>query len=111
VPGGKVGAGAEFTLVGGVGVERVTATGDLLFFKETSATACQDFSTFPTPPFPFFDTETGVITGGTGKYFGATGTFTAAAKGATLSADATGARIFGWFENKVVTTVTVPDSD
>jgi hypothetical protein len=111
VPSGGAGAGVEFTLVGGVGVERFTATGDLLFFKETSATACQDFSTSPTPPFPFIDTETGVVTGGTGKYSGATGTFTATAKGATLSVDATGARIFGWFENKAVTTVTVPQSD
>lgn len=111
VPGGGAGAGTEFTFVGEVGVLRFTATGDLLFFKGTLATACQDFSTFPTPPFPFIDTETGVVTGGTGKYSGATGTFTGTAKGATLSLDATGVRDFGWFANKVVTTVTVRESD
>jgi hypothetical protein len=60
VPGGVAGAATEFTLVDDVDVSRITATGDLLFFKGTSGTACQDFSTFPTPPFPFIITETGV---------------------------------------------------
>jgi len=108
IPGGVANAGTEFTLVEDVGVTRSTATGDLLFFRSTSGTACQDFSTFPTPPFPFTSTETGVVTGGTGANFGATGTYTSKGKGATLSLDATGARTFGWFANKVVTTVTVP---
>jgi hypothetical protein len=108
VPGGVAGAGTEFTLVDDVDVLRITATGDLLFFKGTSATVCQDLSTFPTPPFPFIITETGVVTGGTGAFSGATGTFTSKFKGAGLSVDATGVRGFGWFENKVVTTVTVP---
>jgi hypothetical protein len=108
VPGGVANAGTEFTLVGEVGVARFTATGDLFFFKATSATVCQDFSTFPTPPFPFIDTETGVVTGGTGAFFGATGTFTGTVKGAALSLDATGVRSFGWFKNSVVTTLTLP---
>jgi hypothetical protein len=80
VPGGVANAGTEFTLVGDVGVTRFTATGDLLFFKSTSGTSCTDLSTFQTPPFPFIDTETGVVTGGTGKYSGATGTFTVKVK-------------------------------
>ena len=80
------------------GVLRFTATGDLLFFKSTSGTECDDFSTFPTPPFPFIVTETGVITGGTGAYSGATGTFTVKVKGASLSLDASGVRAFGWFK-------------
>ncbi len=105
VPGGVAGAGTEFALVADVQVSRFTATGDLLFTKGTSATLCEDFST---SPFPFIFTETGVVTGGTGKYFGATGTFTATGDGATLSVDATGAHLFGWFENKVVTTLTGP---
>jgi hypothetical protein len=67
VPGGGAGAGTEYTLVRDVGVFRFTATGDLLFFKSTSGTECADFSTFPTPPFPFITTETGVVTGGTGN--------------------------------------------
>ena len=105
VPGGATGAGTEFTLVGDVSVVRFEATGDLLFSKATSITACQDFTT---PPFPFVLTDTGVITGGTGKYSGATGTFTANVKGATLSVDATAARVFGWFKGTTETTVTVP---
>jgi hypothetical protein len=107
VPGGVAGAGTEFTLVEDVGVSRFTATGDLLFFKSTSGTECGDFSTFPAPPFPFILTETGVVTGGTGKYSGATGTFTVNVKGAFLSLDATGVRGFGWFTDTAVTTVTV----
>jgi hypothetical protein len=108
VPGGVAGAATEFTLVDDVDVLRITATGDLLFFKGTSATACQDFSTFPTPPLPFIITETGIVTGGTGAFSGATGTFTNKLKGAGLSVDATGVRGFGWFESRAVTTVTVP---
>jgi hypothetical protein len=108
VPGGTAGVGQEFTHVGAVSVQRFTATGDLLFFKSTSGTSCTDFSTFPTPPFPFIATETGVVTGGTGKYSGATGTFTIEIKGAFLSLDKTGARGFGWFKSTAETTVTVP---
>jgi hypothetical protein len=108
VPGGGTGAGTEFTLVGDVSVFRFTATGDLLFLKSTSGTSCTDVSTFPTPPFPFILTETGIFTGGTGKYFGATGTFTFKVHGAFLSFDATGARGFAWFEDTAVMTVTVP---
>jgi hypothetical protein len=111
VPGGTAGAGTEFTLVADVGLMRFTATGDLLFLKSTSGTSCTDFSTFPTPPFPFILTETGIVTGGTGKYSGATGTSTFKVQGAFLSFDATGARNFGWFEDTAVMTVTVPESD
>lgn len=107
VPGGVAGAATEFTLVQDVGFDRFNARGDLLFFKSTSGTACQDLSTFPTPPFPFTFTETGVITGGTGKFSGATGTYTAKGQGATLSLDATGVRGFGWFKSSSVSTVTL----
>jgi hypothetical protein len=107
VPGGATGAGTEFTLVGGVAIARFPATGDLMFSKATSATVCQDFSSFPTPPFPFVDTETGAITGGTGVFSGATGSLTVEAKGAVLSLDATGFRVFGWFQNKVVSNITL----
>lgn len=67
VPGRPANAGIEFKLVGEDGVSRFIETGDLLFFKGTLSTLCEDFSTFP---FPFFDTETGIVTGGTGKYSG-----------------------------------------
>jgi hypothetical protein len=59
VPGGATDAGTELILVGSTTVTRFSAHGDLLFFKTTVATACQDFSTFPTPPFPFIDVERG----------------------------------------------------
>jgi hypothetical protein len=108
VPDGGAGAGTEFTLVADVSVFRFTATGDLLFLKSTSGTSCTDVSTFPTPPFPFILTETGIFTGGTGKYSGATGTFTFKIHGAFLSLDKTGQRGFGWFEDTAVMTVTVP---
>jgi hypothetical protein len=55
LPGGVAGAGTEFALVGNKAVVRFTATRDLLFFKGTSATVCQDFSTPPSrssPPPP-----------------------------------------------------------
>jgi hypothetical protein len=108
VPGGVVGAGTEFTLVGGASVSRTTATGDLLFTKTTSGTECDDLSTFPTPPFPFVGTDTGIVTGGTGKYSGATGTYTLKFKGAFLALPATGLGAFGWSEAKTVTTLTLP---
>jgi hypothetical protein len=108
VPGRVAGAGTEFTLAGDVALFRFTDTGDLLFLKSTSETLCEDFSTFPTPPFPFVQTGTGVITGGTGAYSGATGTITLELDGALLSLDATGVRAFGWFEDTGVMTVTVP---
>jgi hypothetical protein len=76
VPGGVAGAGTPLTLVKDVDATRITATGDFLFFKSTYGTECQDFSTSSTTPFPFTFTETGVITGGTGEFSGATGTYT-----------------------------------
>ena len=109
VPGGTPNAGTEYKLVQDVDVSRFE-NGDLLFLKSTSGTACQDFSTFPSPPFPFTFTETGIVTGGTGKFSGATGTYTGTGNGATLFLDATGERVFGWFKSTFVTTVTVPDS-
>src|SRR3984893_1376520 len=109
VPGGVAEAGTPFTLVEDVDATRITATGDFLFFKSTSGTGCQDFSTSPTPPFPFSFTETGVVIGGTGKFSGATGTYTGDGQGATLSVDATTGRVFGWFKNHFVTTVTIKE--
>lgn len=108
VPGGVAGKGTEFTLVVDVAIFRFTKSGDLLFFKVTSETACQDFSA---PSFPFIETGIGVVTGGTGAYSGATGTSTFNVEGAVLSPDATGVHAFGWFTDTGETTVTVPESD
>ena len=60
--------GTEYALVGDVTVGRNNQTGDLLFDTLTTNTSCFDFSTFPTPPFPFVSTQTGVFTGGTGAF-------------------------------------------
>jgi hypothetical protein len=95
--------------VGRDAVSRDTPTGDLLFTKATAITLCADFSTSPTPPFPFITTdERGVVTGGTGALVGATGTFSAKEEGAFLSFDATEQHAFGWFKSHIVTTLNVP---
>jgi hypothetical protein len=113
VRGGTSEAGTEFSLVGRTEVLRFTATGDLLFFSSRPGTdsvvLCADFSKFPTPPFPYIvDEETGIITGGTGAFDGATGTFTATESGAFLSTDPAGKTGFGWFKSHVVITLTRP---
>ena len=83
VPGGTPSAGTEFTLVGEAAVLRFEPTGDLLYNHDTSRTTCIDFSS-GTPPFPFVGSSSGVITGGTGKYAGATGSHTASSSGFVL---------------------------
>jgi hypothetical protein len=98
-----------FTFVGEIDVTRFSDTGDLLFDKGTSGTLCIDFSTFPTPPFPFVQNGAGTITGGTGANSGATGTFTYKSNGAILAIDATPTgHSFGWFESSVVIHLTLP---
>jgi hypothetical protein len=107
IPGRTSGDGAEFALVGRTEVLRYTATGDLLFLSsrpnEDSIKLCADFSTFPAPPFPYVVTEeTGVVTGGTGGFASATGTFGATEKGEFLSTDPAGKTGFGWFTSHIV---------
>ena len=108
LPGGVTNAGTEYALVGDIGVSRNNKSGDLLFSSGTTGTTCFDFSTFPTPPFRFVFTETGVFTGGTGASSNASGTFTQTGRGAILSLDATGARSVGWSKSKAKITLTVP---
>ena len=68
----------EFYIDATHGQQRAVATdqktGDQLFAQITSGTFCLDFSSFPTPPFPFTVSGQNATTGGTGKYTGATGT-------------------------------------
>jgi hypothetical protein len=84
VPGGTANAGIEDTLVGQNGVLRFQPSGDLLYLHATALTSCSDFSSL-VPPFPFVANASFVITGGTGKYAGATGTLTKSVKGTILS--------------------------
>jgi hypothetical protein len=75
LPGGVPNAGTEFKLVGDAAVFRFDPSGDLLYTQATSETQCADLSS-GTPPFPVVGSGSGVFIGGTGKYAGATGSFT-----------------------------------
>jgi hypothetical protein len=96
--------GCEFKSVGSALVLRANATGDLLFETE-STTVCEDLSSGP--PFNVTTAAEGTITGGTGKFSGATGTFTSVAHGQVLLSDPTG-HGFGWFEGSSTGTITTP---
>ena len=88
-------------------------TGDQLFGKNTSATICINFSSFPTPPFPFTVSGQGVTTGGTGKYTGATGTGSFRTVGSYLQFGFKGGNgVFGAFGQYTFTsdgTLTLPN--
>jgi hypothetical protein len=108
VSGGASDAGVEFTLVSPgarIAVLRDASTGDLLFTRATSATLCADFSSLPSP---YDDQTANDITGGTGKFAGASGTIATTGNGAFLSFDASGKRAFGWFQDDTVTTLVFP---
>jgi hypothetical protein len=96
--------GCEFKSVGSAIVYRANATGDLIFETE-STTVCDDLSSGP--PFNVTAAANGTITGGTGKFSSATGTFTAAAHGQVLVSDPAG-HGFGWFVGSSTGTVTTP---
>jgi hypothetical protein len=102
------GTGTEFASVGHEKVVVRLKGGDLRFFTSTSFTECVDFSS-GTPPFPANFTVADTGTGGTGKFEGSTGTFTAKGTGAILSADASGARLFGWDHVTYTSTTTLPE--
>jgi hypothetical protein len=62
-------------------------TGDQSFAQAISAINCLNFSTFP---FTLTGHGQGIITGGTGKYIGATGTYTSQWSGTYLAAGCKG---------------------
>lgn len=112
-PSGAAGTGTEFSFLYGGGGNVVIREdeGDLHFDKVTSFTQCVDFSSYPTPPFPYSFTFTDTTIGGTGKFQGATGTLTATGTGQILSADAggpLGGRYFGWDQATYTMTLTIP---
>ena len=75
----------EFPLLGGHGFLRSGRTGSLIFLEYTSGTSCVD----PTTDTSSFSGE-GIITGGTGRFEGATGSFEANSTGTTLVSDPAG---------------------
>ena len=100
--------GSEFTLVSPdarVAVFRYASTGDLLFVKSIKTILCGDFSS-STPPYSFRTDS--VITGGTGRFAKATGTVTSTGNGEFLSFDASGKRQFVWFQEDILTNLTLP---
>ncbi len=93
--------GLELTLLPGTGreVARFDSTGDLLFREITSETLCIDSTTFTTFSF----SETAIITGGTGKYEGATGSNTFEGTGKVLDPAGTGlSELSGTFTGTII---------
>jgi hypothetical protein len=107
----------EFHIDSTQGQERAVATdektGDQLFGRFISATLCINFSSFPTPPFPFTVSGQGENIGGTGKYAGATGPYTFRTVGSYLifgfKDDIFGA--LGQFTFTTDGTLTLPNDD
>ena len=94
----------EYTYVGGSYVNRDNK-GDLVFgFINAGGSNCVDFSSFPPK---FSASSSGTINGGTGKYAGSTGTFTARTTGQILSEDLQG-HAFGWFIQATAGIATIP---
>jgi hypothetical protein len=96
--------GCEFQAVGGATVQRFDSTGDLMFIKNTGGTVCLNL----TDGFPkdVSGTLTGIITGGTGRFAGVTGSPTATVKGQQLLGD--GPHAFSWAEQTTDGTLTFP---
>jgi|SwirhirootsSR3_FD_contig_31_6863542_length_835_multi_5_in_0_out_0_1 hypothetical protein len=83
-------------------VQRFESTGDLIFSEETSGTICFD----PATLIQFFSV-TSEITGGTGRFEGATGTGEASGTAKTLFEDAAG-NFFGEQSGTYTATITTP---
>ena len=94
-------AGLNFTLLPGTGhgIFRFDSTGDLLFTKTSSATLCFD----PLTTIQFFSGAEN-ITGGTGRFAGATGSNTFNGTATTLFDDGTG-NFFGELSGTVEGTI------
>jgi hypothetical protein len=97
-------AGFSFTLLPGTGhsVYRFDSTGDLLFLTLSSATACFD----PITSIEFYSWED-TITGGTGKFVGATGSSTGNGKTSALFGDTEG-NFFAEFSSTIEGTLITP---
>jgi len=87
VPGGGSNAGIEFTLVGSNGVS-IYSDGSQLFEQGTSGELCHDSVSEALPISA--STTTSTITGGTGKYAGASGSTQSSSSGRSLAKPAPG---------------------
>ena len=108
---GSVTNACEYQYVGGSGATRFSSTGDILTSTLTSGTLCIDYSngtgTTIQLPFNVTGSDTSNLTGGSGKFAGATGTSTSQFNGQVLSADFQG-HAFSWSQGSYEGTVVKP---
>jgi hypothetical protein len=108
---GSVTNACEYQYVGGSSATRFSSTGDISTQTLTSGTLCIDFSngtgTTIQLPFDFAGSETYNLTGGSGKFAGATGTSTSQFTGQVLSADFQG-HAFSWSQGSYQGTAIKP---
>ena len=83
-------------------VQRIDSTGDLIFTEQTDGTLCFD----PATSIQFFSV-TNTITGGTGRFEGATGTGESSGTAKTLFEDAAG-NFFGEQSGTATATIITP---
>jgi hypothetical protein len=98
--------GCELQQVGGSEVIRDSSSGDLLFLTNKSGTVCVDLSSGP--PFNSTFSGTDIITGGTGRNAGATGTRTGKGHGQILTLDAAGHGL-SWLDASFTGTINRPN--
>lgn len=100
--------GCALELAGGSEVRRDNDSGDLLFLTFSTVPFCIDLSSGP--PFNYTDTFTGIITGGTGKNAGATGTEAGSSHGQILTSDAASHGL-SWATIPFTDTITTKEHD
>ena len=109
---GSVTNACEYQSVGGTVAARFSSTGDIETAKRISGTVCVDFSSGtgtlpPKLPFNFIVSSSFAITGGSGRFAGATGTITENDTGQLLSTDLQG-HDFGWAQGSFTGTINKP---
>jgi len=84
----------EYDSEGGVSANTYKGTGDVQTFKRSSGSICIDFDSGP--PYNTDGTVVDVITGGTGRFAGSTGSITTHVWGQMLTLDSAG-NGFSWY--------------
>jgi hypothetical protein len=102
---GSVTDGCLYNYVGGNGITRNTATGDLAIYTFTSGTLCINFDSGL--PFSFEGQLQATFTGGTGSLVNATGSFTSTFHGQILQNDPQGHGLV-WDTDTTKGTITLP---
>jgi hypothetical protein len=104
-PGVCAAGQVELGLVQGKGVSTFLSTGDQIFGETTSSTFCYDPATGN-----YSGHDTGIVTGGTGKFEGATGSIERSYTGTDLVIDRDPAskQAFGRFSGEFSGTITLP---